>query len=388
MDTIKRGGGVPQFMAKIAERARSLPLQATADRMLGFESARDGLGYSISRALHAAMERSWDDAGLEREVSDLSQTKTGKVPNGFFVPLGILSRDFNAGTASEAGNLIGSVVDRRADGDPLRKVSALAGMGATFLTGLSATVSLPRFTSSSSAAWGSEVAAAGEVFEETTSIELTPKRCPVTMVLSRQALIQGGESLDIAISRHLIAAVMETVERDALNGDGTSNAPVGLRSTSGIGSVVGGTDGALLTFAHLCDLEDKPAAANCRENEFSGFIVNSATRRYLRTTARGTGLDYIWDGGARPLLGHRAAVTNLMPSDLEKGASGAVCSSLLYASDWSQFLVGMYGGGVDVTVDRVTLAATGKVRITAAALVGVGSIHPQHFASMDDAKTA
>lgn len=388
MDTLRRGGGIPEFMAKVLERSRNIPLQATADRMLGFDSSRDAIGYSISRALRAAMERSWDNAGLEREISNLSQDRTSTVPNGFFVPLGVLARDFNIGTASEAGNLVGSVVDRRPEGDPLRKVTALATMGATFLTGLSGTVSIPRFSSSSSAAWGSEVAAAGAVLEETSATQMTAKRCPVTMVLSRQAVIQGGESLDIAISRHLVAAVMEAVERDALNGDGASNAPIGLRSTSGIGSVAGGTNGALLTFAHLCDLEDKPAAANCIESEFSGFILNSATRRYLRTTARGTGLDYIWDGGPRPLLGHRAAVTNLMPSNLEKGESGAVCSSLAFSSDWSQLLVAMYGGGVDVTVDRITLAADGKVRITAAALAGVGTIHEKQFATMDDAKTA
>jgi hypothetical protein len=126
-------------MAKVLERSRNTPLQATADRMLGFDSSRDGIGYSISRALRAAMERTWDNAGLEREISNLSQDRTGTVANGFFVPLGVLTRDFSAGNASEAGNLVGSVVDRRPEGDPLRKVTALAGMGATFLTGLSST---------------------------------------------------------------------------------------------------------------------------------------------------------------------------------------------------------------------------------------------------------
>ncbi len=192
LNTLKRGGGVTDFMDAILDKARAEPLQAAADRLLGFNSKRDGMGYSISRAIKAEVKRNWDDACLERDISNLCQESTERAANGFFVPLGIMARDFNAGTGSQAGNLIGSSVDRRIEGDPLRKVSALAGMGASFLTGLSSTLSLPRFTSSSSAAWGSEVAAAGAVLEETISTELTPKRIPVTMIVSRQAILQGG----------------------------------------------------------------------------------------------------------------------------------------------------------------------------------------------------
>jgi HK97 family phage major capsid protein len=208
------------------------------------------------------------------------------------------------------------------------------------------------------------------------------------MILSRQALMQATPALDAAIGRHLIKALMERAEDGAFNTDGTSNTPVGLRSTATIGDVAGGTDGALLAYSHLCDLEDKPAAANTIETEFSGYIVNSLTKRYLRTLIKGTNQPFTWEGGDRPLLGHRAAVTNLLPSTLTKGASGAVCSSLLYSNDWSQMLLAVYGGGVDVLVDRVTMAAEGKVKIIAALEIGVGAALPVAFAKMDDAKLA
>jgi HK97 family phage major capsid protein len=386
LEVAKRGGSKADLMNRIAERARSEPLILAADRLLGLDAARDVVeGYSLTRALRAGMERNWSKAGLEKDVSNVATTITGMAPNGFFVPLGVLARDFNVGSANQAGNFIGAAVGGNYAIDPLRKIAAIARMGATFITGLKTTLSLPRFTSSSAAAWKSEVAAAGEVLEQTAAATLTPKRCPVTMVLSRQALIQGDPALDATIGRHLVRAVMEQVEYDALNGDGTNDAPVGLRSTSGITNVAGGTNGAQIAYSHLADMEKGPAAANAEETDFAGFVVNPSSRRWMRTAPRGTNLSFIWDSADRPLLGHRAAVTNMLPANLTKGTSSGVCSALTYSCDWSQLFVGIYGGGVDVHVDRITLADVGKVRITASVLVGVGVNLPAAFSKMDDA---
>ena len=388
-DVLKRGGGKDEFMRRISERARSEPLHLASDRLLGIDSDDRNLrGYSLARALRAAMERDWSNAGLEQSVSNIVTTKTESVPNGFFVPLGIMARDFNVGGANQAGNFIGAAVGSDYAVDPLRKIAAVARMGATFITGLKTTLSLPRFTSSSAAAWEGEVDAAGEVLEQTAAAALTPKRCAVTMVLSRLALIQGDPALDATIGRHLVKAIMEQVEYGAINGDGTSDAPVGLRSTSGITSVVGGTDGAQIAYSHLADMEKGPAAANAEETDFAGYIVNPSSRRWMRTAPRGTNLPFIWDSTDRPLLGHRAAVSNTLPSNLNKGASSGICSALTYSADWSQLFVGIYGGGVDVLLDRVTMADVGKVRIVASVLVGVGVNLPAAFSKMDDALTA
>lgn len=389
MKTMREKGDKAAFMRKITERARSEPLTQAADRMLGFDGGRDAGGYSISRAIRAGMERNWDSAGLERDVSNLGATRTDRTPNGFWVPLSVAARDFSAGTASQAGNFIGAARPGEVlTQDPLRRISVMSALGATFLSGLSATLTLPRFASSTLSTWKSEVASSTAVLESTSAVELTPKRLSVTMLLSRQAVLQSNAALDVSIMRHLVAAIMEQLEHGALNGDGTSDSPVGVRSTSDITSVAGGTDGAALTFAHLSDLENGPSAANAPETRFSGFIVNPATRRWLRTQPRGTNLPYVWDGGDRPLLGHPAGITALLPSNLSKGASGAVCSSVVFSNDWSSLVVGIYGAGLDLLVDRITMADSGQLRITASLLVGVGTTKPAAFAKMDDAKTA
>ena len=381
----KRGGSTSQFFEAIAARTRDTGPTSSADAALGFDSRRDARTYSICRLIRAQAEQKWTDAGLELDLSNLATTKSGTVPNGFYVPLGIALRDFNAGTAGEAGNLIGATIDGARAADPLRKASVLAAMGATILPGLKSTLSIPRFTSSDSAAWKSEVAAAGTINETTARVELTPKRSAVVMVLSRQALLQATPELDQAISRQLTAALIELLEWGAVNGDGSNDAPVGIRNTASVTDVVGGVNGSALAYDHLVDLEYGPGAGNCPDTEFSGYLVNAKTRKRLRQTQRAWGGDEIWAGGERPLLGYRAAVTNNMPSNLEKGSSGAICSSVLFSSDWSQLMVAIYGGGIDLTVDRVTLASSGKIRIVAALHAGVAALVPAAFAKMDDA---
>lgn len=384
LQTLKRGGAAADFMRAMSERVKDQPLQAGADAVLGISSG-DTRGYSITAAIRAMTEQNWTGAGLERNISDLVTTKTDRVPNGVYVPLGLLARDFNVGTPTQAGNLLGLAIAGDRAVDPLRKVSVLAGLGATFVSGLREQVNIPRFSSSTSAAWGSEVASATPVLEATASVDLVPKRCAVTMVLSRQALLSANLQLDASISRHLTAALLELVETDALSGDGTGDSPVGVRNTAGITTVVGGVNGVALAYDHLVDLENGPDMGNCPVSALAGYLVNAKTRKYLRKTERSMSLPETWVGGDRPLLGYRAGVSNILPGNLEKGSSGAVCSSVLYSADWSNLVIGIYGGGVDLTVDRITLAAEGKVRITAALLVGVGVAQPAAFAKMDDA---
>lgn len=383
-----------ELMRRVQATARSKTLADAADTLTGGIDRREMVGFSISRAIRAQLEQNPKSAPLEDAVSNYAANRSGCVPNGFWLPLqvsaGAFERDFNVGTSTQAGNLLGAARDQNGNltADPLRRISVTAGLGATFLAGLKSTLSLPAFTSSTTLAWKSEVAAATSITEATVQHTIDPKRCAATMTLSRQAVIQATPALDAAIMRHLTAACFEQLENGLFNGDGTSDSPVGIRSTTGVNAVAGGTNGAQLSWAHLCDLENAPTTANAQETEYAGFAVNPATRRWLRSTVRATGLPFIWEGGDRPLLQYRSPITGHLPSNLVKGGSGAVCSAVIYSADWSSLVVGIYGPGIDLTVDRVTLADQGLLKITAALLAGGAVIRPAAFSKMEDALTA
>jgi HK97 family phage major capsid protein len=131
-------------------------------------------------------------------------------------------------------------------------------------------------------------------------------------------------------------------------------------------------------------LEKTCAVANAPDGA-AGFALNPQTRAWLRQKPRGTGLNYCWDDGERNLLGHRVGVTANLPSDLDKGTSVGVCSSLIFSCDWKQLWLCWYGPlAVDVLTDRYSRAPEGKLVITAAMLVGAGVAQPAAFAKMDD----
>ena len=109
LQTLKRGGGAADLMSDMSERVKDQQLQAGADAVLGISSG-DTRGYSITAAIRAMTEQNWTGAGLERNISDLVTTKTDRVPNGVYIPLGLLARDFNVGTPTQAGNLLGLAI--------------------------------------------------------------------------------------------------------------------------------------------------------------------------------------------------------------------------------------------------------------------------------------
>ncbi len=390
LDVTRRGGGKADLMRAVSDQIKMDPVSQAADRLLGFISEKNSRSaYSISRALLAHMDIGKRGAPFEYEISELAHERTGVMPFGFWAPIGLLARDFAVGTANTAGNLITTGVDAIHAMDPLRKVSALARMGVTILTGLHDTPQLPRFVSSTTLGSKTESGTADTLIETTTASILAPTRVSASFTMTKQALLQSSVALDATISQHLLAAVMEQVENAAINGDGTNNTPIGLRATSGIGSVVGGTNGAQISFANLSDMENQPGLVNAREfPESSGYIINSATRRWLRTVPRASNLPFIYENSDTPLLGHRVTVSNLMPGNLTKGTSSGTCSSLVYSSDWSRLIVGFLGGGVDIIVNPITLADSGLLKITATALICIGVSSPEHFSKFDDALTA
>ena len=106
-------------------------------------------------------------------------------------------------------------------------------------------------------------------------------------------------------------------------------------------------------------------------------------RGNLKQTQFATNLPFIWQNGAQPINGYRAAVTNNVPSNLTKGTSTTVCSATLFGSDWSNVVIGLFGAP-DITVDPYSLAATGQVQITLNQFADMQHRQPATTAKIDD----
>jgi HK97 family phage major capsid protein len=371
----------------LAERAILAGHSETQFRTLLLE--RMGPQYSFSRVMQGLMRGRVD--GYEAEVSQELQRESGVGSGGTLVPWHVVApslatRDFTVGTAAEAGNLKATNVAREV-GPPLTPRSIM-DLGVTVLPGLTGDVLLTRVGTGISLSWLSETGLASEVSPATTTVTLAPRRTGGFIQVSKQALIQGNGRTEAAVRAALEAGAIAILESGAINGTGSSNQPRGVRNTAGIGSVVGGTNGANISWSHIVGLEAAPAASNAREG-FGGYLVNSTSRRYLKVTPRGTNLDFMWspESPDRPLNGYRAVASNTVPSNLTKGTSNGICSSLIFSADWSHLVLGLFGPGIELFYDPYSQKAAGMTEVMCTLYCDVAITQPAAFATMDDALT-
>jgi HK97 family phage major capsid protein len=380
-DAVRSQKSVDQFIEFIMSRMETAHTDTSAIHV-GL-TPKEIRKYSLSKALCAAITGDWRDAALEREASEAMGKIMGRQAEGFYVPPEVFKRDFNVGTATEAGNLVAT--DLRSDlyTDVLRNNLVMARLGARVLSGLSGNIDIPRKTTASTIGTTSEVGSASETNPVTAKVTLSPKRATAYVEVSKQALLQSGMSLEAMIRDDLLQGVAVHVESQCLNGVGSTNQMTGIRNTASIGTVAAGTHGAAPAWSHFVDLESACANSNAEPDRLAGYLVNTKTRGKLKQTQMGTNLPWIWQPGAQPLNGYRSEVSNNLPSNLTKGTSTTVCSAALFGSDWSMATIGLFGAP-DITVDPYSKADTGQVKITLNQFADFGVRHPACFAKVED----
>ena len=342
--------------------------------------------YSLGRALRAMTLNDWTDAGFERECSEAVAKIMGRSPEGMFVPPEVFHRDFNVGTASEAGNL--KPTEFRGDMfvDALRNNLVMGQLGVRVLAGLTADVDLPRKSGVSTIGTTSEVGSASETNPTTAKVTLQPKRATAYVEVSKQAIIQSAMALEGMIRDDLVMGAAVHIENQCINGTATAPQMTGIRYTTGIGTATAGANGGTVSWANIVALETAVANSNAEPDRLAGYLINTKTRGAAKQVQKGTNLPFIWDGGPQPLNGYRAAVSNNVPSNLTKGTSTTVCSAGIFASDWSMGVIGLFGAP-DVTVDPYTKADTGQVKITLNQFADFGIRQPAAFAKIEDLLT-
>lgn len=392
---VESGESVEAFRAAVLERmAGSKPVQAESAE-LGL-SDKEARAFSFIRALNALAnpndKRAQDAAAYEREVSSAAAAKRGKDSAGIFVPTDVLrlhlggqQRDLTVGTATAGGHTVATDLLAGSFIDLLRSKLVIMGMGATMLNDLNGNVAIPRQTGGATAYWVAESGAPTESQQAFDQVALTPKTLGAFTDISRRLLLQSSIDVEAFVKRDIATVIALAIQLAAINGSGASNQPRGILNTSGIGSVVGGTDGLAPTWNHLVDLESALSTVDADVGTL-GYLTNAKVRGKLKKTQMFSGTNGIpvWDRD-NTLNGYRAEVTNAVPSNLVKGSSGAVCSAIIFGN-FADLILGFWSG-LDLTVDPYTNSTSGTVRVVALQDCDVAVRHPESFAAMVDALT-
>lgn len=307
--------------------------------------------FSFARALNALAnpgdKNAWEGAAFEREVSEATSKAYNKPAAGFLVPNEVLTRDLTVGVAADGGNLVDEVLLAGSFIEILRNRSAIMQAGVTMLDGLQGNVAIPRQLTSANSYWVGEGSAPAESQQSFDQIQLSPKTVGAFVDYSRRLLLQSSIGVEQMIRDDLAKAIALELDRAAIYGTGSSNQPLGLTQTSGIGSQTLTSYG---TFAELIGMETDVATANA---DVAGmrYIVNAAARGALKSTSlAGTEARFVYENNE--INGYPAIVSNqLLNNDILFG-------------DFSQFIVGMWSG-LDLTIDPYAGATKGDVRVIA-----------------------
>jgi HK97 family phage major capsid protein len=358
--------------------------EKTEDRTQGRQpprlllSERDLEGYSISRAILAAVEigERGNDAQrdtLELEVSrELSRSLPPGVKNrgGLFIPTTLHRSGLDSETSTKGRELVftefGGFIGA------LRRRARVLSLGAILLSGLRSNVGFPRQTSTGLATWvgenpGSDV---GETDMALDLVTLTPKTLMSNTRFSRQLLEQSTPGVDRIVSEDLASDSALALDLAALHGTGSADDPTGIYSRGDVSAVA---FGGQVTHAKVVEMETAVSAADGDiDTETLAYLATPEVRATAKKTAKGADITQsLWEDDR--MNDHRAEVTNQLSKTLGDGEDE---HALVYG-DWSQMVIGEWG--LELIVDPYTLRKRGMIEVTSFLMADVTLRHGESF---------
>jgi HK97 family phage major capsid protein len=384
-------------IARAKDKSNTSGLAAPTVDNLSDKERRD---YSICRAIRALAGDREVDATLEREVSASIAKNIGKTTSGIFIPTQMAPfRPQMAGldTKTNAAGKYTVATEVRDLIELLRNKARVIQLGSTVLSGLQGNLQFPTQATAGTLVWtgenpGSDVTAGDITFGART---MSPKTAQATTSFSRQLLAQSTVDAEALVREDLAKIHALGVDAAAINGLGSSNQPLGILKTSGIGSALAGngTNGGVPTYGCICDLETSIAAANADEDGMR-FLTTPGMRGKLKKVGK---LDStyasipLWDQwgnapGVGDLIGYQAFVSNQVPSTLTKGSDNGTCHAIIFGY-WPSVVIGEWGV-IELVVDPYSLKKQGMIEVTSFQMVDVMLRQPAQMAAIQDAKTA
>lgn len=404
---IEKGASVPDARLAVADHVLQRAGKAAPAVDFGGASApdmteREKARYSMIRAINASLSGDWSKAGFELECSNEVARLAGRGPQNdkaFFVPTNIswASRATltvgTPGAGTSGGTLVATTLLPGSFIEVLRNRARVFQLGATVLSGLVGSIDIPRQTGQATAYWTTEGTNTAQSEPTFDKVSLAMKTVGTFSQVTRNMLMQSTPDVDMILRADLIAVLALGIDLAALSGSGSSGTPLGVANQSGIGSVVGGTNGAAITIDHLIDLETQVTAANAPEDSLA-YLGNAKTIGALKKLKSTTG-QYLWTtapGGGRSgtpgeINGYGVARSNQARSTLTKGSSSGVCSEVFFGA-WSEVLIGEWGV-LEIVPNPYDAAVykNGGVLLRALQSIDVGVRHAASFATMSDALT-
>ena len=239
---------------------------------------------------------------------------------------------------------------------PLKAKNVLLQAGARFVPGLVGDLQYP-VMSSANVSWEGETAKAKDANITVSNVKLSPKRLSVVVPISKQFIVQDSVGAEAAIREEIFNAINSKLEATVLGAEqGSTTQPAGLFYTASGTAVPTVSD-----FSKLTDFEAGLEDANVVGD--MKYLVSPKAKAALRNMVKG------------------AKSTALVFENGEVDGTPALCTSNLKDKfvaygDFSNLVLAQWGN-LDITVDNVTLAAEGQIRLVVNAYFDAKVLRPE-----------
>ena len=368
--------------AQIDEAAR----RALANqRVFTPKEEKEVKNFSISKFLRQAAAGNLD--GIEAEMAEEGkrefQASVKGGAEGVFLP-SVMLRDYYDTNATQSG-----YGDAFKEQTVLSYAGKLRGamlgekLGVRYLNGLQGNVAI--VTGGADAAWVAEDVAATKAKPAYAKAVLSPKRLQVLQGITYDLLHQSTKDVDRLIMEDMVKAHAAALDAAIFAGSGSSGQPTGVLNNANINSVAVSTNGGPLTYALLVQMETEVGIDNGLLDDTLAYVSNAKVQGKAKTIPQIAGYPYylLNDGKVN---GYPFYMSNAIPSNMEQGTSGQVCSAALFGP-WSEVLVGGWGG-LQFIIDPYTAKASGVLEISAMAYHDVLVRHPAAFCKLIGITTA
>ena len=380
-EAIAKGMNVDTFRGSLLEAIGDKPLDvapATVDLPV-----KEKRNYSLGRMVQAQISGDWRKAGFEREMNDEIAARVGRDAEGIYVPdfawqqRGPLSTAATGGSGAEV--VFDDFVPTAHRGDmfieALRAQQVLSGLGATYMTGLTGRIKMPKMATGANAAFVEELADVADGAGTDGGVTLQPRTMGAFVDLSRLLMMESVPAIEQVIQNDLLRSAADRTEFYAIQGSGSSGQPTGILNTSGVNDldISAGTDVAALTWADITALVKLVEEDNGVVNSNAlGFLTHPSVKAKMAQTVRVASSDSVmllndpWNN----LYGYPAAFSSNVPTTLDPGDGGSDAAAMIFG-DFSQLIIAQFGAP-SILVDPYTGSRAGTVRMVLHAELDVG----------------
>lgn len=398
-EAIGRGVSIEQFRGELLDViGNDKPLETPADVIDA--PMKEKREYSLGRMIRSQITGKRNEASFEHELSDEIAKRTGKDPQGFYVPGFAWGQRSGVMTTAATGAISGEAVTdnfvptiQRPDMfiEALRARQVLSGLGATYIPGLTNRVRMPKIATGATAGFVEEAGDVADQSQADDGVTLQPRTLGAYADISRLLMLESVPAIEQVVQDDLLRSVADAIELAAINGSGSSGNPTGILNTSGVNDldISAGTDVAALTWADITDLVKLVEEDNGVVNGNTlGFLTNSKVKSKMANTVKVASTDSVmllndpWNS----LYGYPIAFSSNVPSNLNPGDGGTDASAMIFG-DFSQLMIGLFGAP-SIQVNPYTGQLAGTVRISIHQEVDVAVRNAVSFAITNEVSTA